>query len=163
MKRNPTQANVSVGAAPSDANLRTDLRDLSFASEVPYENRHWPWHDNVERFSAQKKYFNWFIYPNVNFTSIGGVVFPIQQYNPGAPDRTDYILWVMTGRQKLRNPATPAILWSHAVREKYVIGEDSALLEALQSGLASDSQPAFHGAYEIGLRALARSYLELLA
>lgn len=145
---------------PPDAELGRDLRDLSFTAEAPLEFRHWPWHDNIERFSTENKYFNFYLYPNVNFTAIAGVIFPIQQFVPVAPDRTDYTMWVLTGRQKRPDPAQPAILWTQAKGEKSVIDEDIAVLEALQAGIGAGSTPAFHGAYETHLRAMARIYLE---
>jgi hypothetical protein len=139
------------------------MRDLSFTADAPFDFRHWPWHDNVDRFTDEARYFNFYIYPNVNFTAIAGVFFPIQQFNPAAPDRTDYMMWVLTGHQKEPNPATPAILWGQAKGEKSVIDEDIVVLEALQRGLGPGSVPAFHGAYEAHLRSMASIYLERLA
>ena len=72
-------------------------------------------------------------------------------------------MWLMTGRQKKPNPATPAILWSQAKGEKAVIDEDILVLEAMQRGLGHGSQPAFHGSYETHLRSMARLYMERLA
>lgn len=163
MRPDPTRRLAAIGPPPSNSALSSDIRDLSFASEIAYDMPRWPWHDNVDRFTTDAKYFNWFIYPNVNFTSLGGVIFPIQQYAPGASNRTDYTLWMLTARQKHRNPATPAILWSSALREKYVIAEDAALLEALQQGLPDDDAPSFHGSYETTLRSMALVYLDLIA
>lgn len=160
--RPPTGAKVERSPAPvPDAELGGDLRDLSFGGDAPMTIRHWPWQDRVARFSTDERYYNWFLYPNVNFISIGAFVFEIQQYAPVGADRTEYLLWVTTGRQEVRNPATPAILWSQARSEKSVIDEDSVVLEALQRGLQNGASPAFHGAYETRLRTMARVYLEL--
>jgi len=163
LRPDPARPPTHAAAPPPDSQLPTDLRDLSFTADAPFEFRHWPWHDNVERFSNEPKYFNFYIYPNVNFTAIAGVFFPIQQFNPGAPDRTDYSMWVLTGRQRQPNPATPAILWTQAKGEKSVIDEDIAVLEALQRGLGPGATPAFHGTYETHLRSMAHIYLERLA
>ncbi len=159
----PVQSAARNARTPPDSGLTTDLRDMSFTAETSIEFRHWPWHDNVERFSNEAKYFNYFIYPNVNFTSIAGVFFPIQQFNPGAPERTDYSMWVLTGLQKQPNPATPAILWAQAKGEKSVIDEDIVVLEALQRGLGHGASPAFQGTYETQLRAMARNYLDRMS
>jgi len=163
LRPDPAHPPARANPPPPDDALATDLRDLSFTAEAPFELGHWPWHDNVERFSREARYFNFYLYPNVNFTAIAGVFFPIQQFNPAAPDRTDYSMWLMTGRQKRRDPATAAILWSQAKGEKAVIDEDVAVLEALQRGIGPGSAPAFHGEYETHLRSIARTYLELLA
>jgi hypothetical protein len=116
----------------------------------------------VSRFSDESRYYNWFIYPNVNFISIGGVVFLIQQYVPVAAGKVEYHLWTLTGRQRTRDPATPAILWGHAKAEKAVIDEDIVILEALQRGLGK-SESAFHGAYEGHLRSTAQAYMKLIS
>jgi len=163
LKPDPTRPPAPIGPPPPDDALGGDLRDLSFTAEAPFEFRHWPWHDNVERFSDEAKYFNFYVYPNVNLTAIAGVFFPIQQFEPAAPDRTAYTMWVLTGRQKRRDPATPAILWSQAKGEKAVIDEDIVVLEAMQRGLGHGAQPAYHGAYESQLRRMARVYRERLA
>ena len=163
LKPDPARPVAHIAPPPPDAAIGGDLRDLSFTAEAPFEFRHWPWHDNVERFTDDAKYCNWYIYPNVNLTAIAGVFFPIQQFDAAGPDRTDYTMWLMTGRQKRPDPATPAILWSQAKGEKAVIDEDIAVLEAMQRGLGAGAQPAFHGAYETHLRAMARHYLERLA
>jgi phenylpropionate dioxygenase-like ring-hydroxylating dioxygenase large terminal subunit len=163
IKPDPSRPPARIGPPPADTKLGSDLRDLSFAAEAPFEFRHWPWHDNVERFSDEARYFNFYLYPNVNLTAIAGVFFPIQQFNPVATDCTDYTMWLMTGRQKRPNPATPAILWSQAKGEKSVIDEDVRVLEAMQRGFGQGSHPAFHGSYETHLRTMARVYLEQLA
>lgn len=163
LKPDPASPPQRCAPPPPDDALGGDLRDLSFTAEAPFEFRHWPWHDNVERFSSEAKYFNFYLYPNVNLTAIAGVFFPIQQFDPVAPDRTEYTMWILTGRQKRPDPATPAILWSQAKGEKAVIDEDIAVLEALQRGLGAGAPPAFHGAYETHLRTMARVYRERLA
>lgn len=163
LKPDPSRPPARIAPPPPDAKLGTDLRDLSFTAEAPFEFRPWPWHDNVERFSHESKYFNFYLYPNVNLTAIAGVFFPIQQFDAAAPDRTAYTMWLMTGRQKQPNPATPAILWSQAKGEKAVIDEDVRVLEAMQRGLGHAARPAFHGSYETHLRSMARIYLERLA
>jgi phenylpropionate dioxygenase-like ring-hydroxylating dioxygenase large terminal subunit len=159
----PSVKPLRIAAPPPDDALSNDLRDLSYTVETALNVRHWPWHDNVERFTEEARYYNYFLYPNVNFTAIAGVLFPIQQFDPVAPDRTEYTMWLMTGRQKLPNPATPAILWPQARGEKTVIDEDFAVLEALQRGIGAGSLPAYHGQYETQLRSMARVYLDRLA
>lgn len=159
------QANANATAAPTTAEYNSDaelLPSLSFERKGPFNVTPWPWHQKVTRFSAENLYYNWFIYPNVNFISIGGVIFLIQQFMPKSPARTDYHLWVATAHQAVRNPATPAILWSQAKAEKSVIDEDLVVLEALQKGLDSGER-AFQGAYETRLRAMAKIYMDLVS
>jgi phenylpropionate dioxygenase-like ring-hydroxylating dioxygenase large terminal subunit len=152
----------SAPPVPNDS-LGTDLRDLSFETGLSMTIRPWPWHDQVARFSTDERYYNWFLYPNVNFFSMGAVIFQMQQYVPVAADRIEYVLWVQMARQEHRSPATPAILWSQARTEKIVVNEDAVVLEALQRGLTSGASPAFQGAYETRLRTMARVYLDRLA
>jgi phenylpropionate dioxygenase-like ring-hydroxylating dioxygenase large terminal subunit len=140
----------------------TDLSSLSFASTMPMSVQPWPWHAMVDRYGEADNYYNFFIYPNVNFISVGGLVFLVQQFDPIAPDRTDVRFTLMTAREKQRIGALPAILWGHLKGEKHVLDEDRVLLEALQARLHSGGKRAFHGAYEAQLRRVANVYLRLM-
>jgi phenylpropionate dioxygenase-like ring-hydroxylating dioxygenase large terminal subunit len=161
----PAPGSTSQRGSPAVPNemLSTELRALSYETGVSMIIRAWPWHDRVQRFSSDERYYNWFVYPNLNFTSTGAFIFQLQQYVPVAPDRIEYVLWVFTARQESRDPATPAILWSQARSEKMVIDEDILVLEALQRGLGAGSMAAYHGAHETHLRSMAATYLKLLA
>jgi phenylpropionate dioxygenase-like ring-hydroxylating dioxygenase large terminal subunit len=145
-----------------DSEIGDDLRDLSYEAQAPFTHRHWPWHDWVDRFVEDDLYFNFFLYPNVNFISIAGVTFLAQQFNPVAPNATDVRLTMTTARKRQRIPALPAILWSHMKSEKHVIDEDIAVLEGLQRGLTESGEHAMQGSYEYRLRSMAKTYRRLL-
>ncbi|KTT22727.1 aromatic ring-hydroxylating dioxygenase subunit alpha [Pseudacidovorax intermedius] len=138
------------------------LRELSYASETPLQIQPWPWHAQVARFGDADVYYNHFLYPNVNFISVGGYVFLVQQFDPVAPDRTDVHFTLCTARATQRIPALPAILRDHLRSEKQVLDEDRAILEAMQRGLHADGPVARHGAYEVQLRRVALVYRRLM-
>lgn len=140
----------------------TALSSLSFSSCTEMHIRSWPWHAMTDRFGTENTYRNYFIYPNVNFISIGGVIFTIQQFDPLAAHQSELRLTLMSAREKQCINAMPAILWSHLKSEKRVIDEDMVLLEALQQRLHTGGRPAFHGAYETQLRRVANVYLRLM-
>lgn len=134
------------------------LRELSFAGKTPLHIHPWPWHALVERYGSEDAYYNFFLYPNVNFISVGGYVFLIQQFDPIAPDRTDVRFTLATARPTQRIPALPAILWGHLKGEKRVLDEDKVILEALQRNLHTGGPVARHGAYEAQLHRVALVY-----
>lgn len=134
------------------------LCELSYAGKTPFTIAPWPWHALVDRFGTEDAYYNYFLYPNVNFISVGGYVFLIQQFDPIAPDRTDVRFTLATARPTQRIPALPAILWGHLKGEKRVLDEDKVILEALQRSLHAGGPVARHGAYESPLRRVALVY-----
>jgi len=140
----------------------TALHELSFAGKTPLKIQPWPWHALVDRFGNEDAYYNYFLYPNVNFISVGGYVFLIQQFDPIAPDRTDVRFTLATARPTQRIPALPAIFWGHLKGEKRVLDEDKVILEALQRGLHAGGPVARHGAYESQLRRVALVYEQLM-
>jgi phenylpropionate dioxygenase-like ring-hydroxylating dioxygenase large terminal subunit len=152
----------SPAPAPDEATGKAGLRDLSVSTSSPYMLTSQPWHSMVERFGDSDRYYNFYLYPNVNFISLAGYVFLIQQFDPVAPDRTDVLFTLMTAREKRRMPAMPAILWGHLRGEKRVLDEDIALLEKLQASLNPESASAHHGAYEARLIDVARIYSGLM-
>lgn len=138
------------------------LADLSFIADSPYTLMPQPWHAQVERFGDADRYYNCYLYPNINFISLAGYVFLIQQFDPVAPDRTDVLFTLAVARERRRLPALPAILWGHLKGEKRVLDEDVAVLERLQAALHEDSPRANHGAYESRLTDVARFYARLM-
>jgi phenylpropionate dioxygenase-like ring-hydroxylating dioxygenase large terminal subunit len=144
-----------------DPELSDDLRDLSYESQAPFQFKHWPWHNSLERFTSEERYFNFFIYPNVNFICMSGVIFLTQEFNPVSPSSTQVRLTMATARKRKRVPATPAILWGHMKSEKRVIDEDVRVLEGLQRNLVGEGE-TIHGAYEYPLRRAAKVYLRLM-
>jgi phenylpropionate dioxygenase-like ring-hydroxylating dioxygenase large terminal subunit len=145
-----------------DEEIPDDLRELSYVVRAPFEFQEWPWHDSVERCGPTKEYTNVFIYPNVNYVVMAGVIHLIQQFCPVEPACTRVRLTMALGRRTRKLPAAAAILWSQFKAEKRVINEDVAVLEGLQRGLNDGSVRAFHGAYEHRLRRIAKTYRRLM-
>jgi len=129
---------------PSDVTLS----ELSFTAvgEINLKPR---WYsDLIRRYGTSDAYYNWFIFPNVNFCSVAGEHFLIQQYMPVTPDILEYHLWVMPAeRLSLRTNFT-ALLRGLMISEKQIIDEDSVFMEQLQASLNPTSKKALHGAYE---------------
>ena len=153
---------AAASAAPAARAGRASLSDLSFSAHAPYQLKPQPWHKLVERQAASDTYCNFFLYPNVNFISLAGYVFLIQQFDPVAADRTDVLFTLTTARAKKRIAAMPAILWGHLKGEKRVLDEDICLLERLQGSLHEDGAHSQHGAYESRLVDVASVYAQLM-
>lgn len=93
-------------------------------------------------------YYNWFLYPNVNFCCVKGAHFLLQQYDPVAPGETDYHLWMMTARRKAAGTDFSALLSTLFRGERQVINEDTLVLEQMQAGFGPHSGDVSHGDYE---------------
>lgn len=150
---------VPADASPVETAL---LRELSFSSKTPLKIQTWPWHSLVNRFGTEDVYYNYFLYPNVNFISVGGYVFLIQQFDPIAADCTDVRFTLACAQPTQRIAALPAILWGHMKGEKRVLDEDKIILEALQRSLHADGSVARHGAYESQLYKVSLVYRQLM-
>ncbi|WCM88970.1 aromatic ring-hydroxylating oxygenase subunit alpha [Acidovorax sp. NCPPB 3576] len=150
------------GQALSVAARRDHLAAQSFWTRSPIRIEPWPWHDAVQRYGDGDFYYNFFLYPNVNFISLGGLTFLLQQFHPLAPDRTEVRFTLCAARETRRLPALPAILWGHLKSEVAVLHEDLAHLEALQSHLHDAAPRAQHGQYEDRLQSAAAAYLRLM-
>jgi phenylpropionate dioxygenase-like ring-hydroxylating dioxygenase large terminal subunit len=136
------------------------VQELSYAS-IGDVNMKAPWfRDLVRRFGERDAYYNWYVYPNVNFASVGGDLFLIQQYMPIAPNRTQYHLWMVTSERLSRRQDFTALLRGLMESEKKVIDEDSVLLESMQANLHASAPPMMHGAYEYRLFRMAKWYRE---
>lgn len=140
----------------------TKLSSLSYATTMQMQISAQPWHALVDRFRSSDTYYNFFVYPNVNFISVGGLVFLVQQFHPVSPHQTDVIFSLTTASERRRINALPAILWGHLKGEKRVLDEDRVLLEALQANMHANGRRANHGAYEHQIRRVASVYLRLL-
>ncbi|QHI97958.1 Rieske 2Fe-2S domain-containing protein [Xylophilus rhododendri] len=138
------------------------LAAQSFWTRSPIRIEAWPWHGLVERYGEGDLYYNFFLYPNVNFISLGGLTFLLQQFHPVAPDRTEVRFTLCAAREKRRLAGLPAILWGHLKSEVAVLHEDLGHLEALQAALHRDAPRANHGIYEDRLTAVADTYLGLM-
>ena len=128
-----------------------ELRSLSFPTKAPIQPYKSWFSDLCEGYGDEHAYYNWFIYPNVNFCSVRGEHFLLQQYDPVAPGETDYHLWMMTARRKDPKTDFSALLSTLIRGERNVIGEDTLVLERLQEGLGAHSPPFMHGDYEVQL------------
>ena len=147
----------------ADAQIEDDLRELSFESHAVFDFPALPWHDAVERCADTRSYVNLFIYPNVNYMVMAGVVHSFHQSVPIAPDRTEVRMTMALGRRIEPLPAAPAILWGHLDGEKRVADEDTLVFEGIQRGLDDASPHALHGHYEHRLRRVAKVYRRLMA
>ena len=158
----PEEASLSPKMDPILAQVRrgdgVDLRDLSYAVHSPAALRK-PWYRHlVSRFGELDDYYNWFIFPNVNFCSVHGQMFLLQQFMPAAPARTEFNLSVTTARRKDPDSEFTALLSELIRREKLVIDEDAVALEALQAGLHANAPRASHGDYEAHIVRMLRWY-----
>jgi phenylpropionate dioxygenase-like ring-hydroxylating dioxygenase large terminal subunit len=127
------------------------LSTLSYATRAalkPYRNWFAPLCDT---YGGEDAYYNWFMYPNVNFCSVKGEHFLLQQFDPVSPGETDYHLWMMTARRKDSRTDFTALLSTLIRAERTVIAEDTVVLERLQEGLGAHSQRMTHGDYEAHL------------
>lgn len=122
----------------------------------------WPWHELVDAYGPSDTYHNFFLFPNVNFISVGGLIFLVQQFVPIAPDRTEVRFTLCAAREKVKMPALPAILRGHLKSEVEVLFEDVEQIEALQRTLSPSSPTVIHGAYEHRLVSFALAYLDLM-
>jgi choline monooxygenase len=145
------------------AGAPVDLRDLSYAVHSPVAVSR-PWYrDLVERYGELDDYYNWFIFPDVNFCSVHGQMFLLQQFSPVAADLTDFHLTVVTARRREPEADFSALLRELIRREKIVIDEDGVALSALQRQLHAGAPSAAHGDYESHIVRMLRWYAGAVA
>jgi phenylpropionate dioxygenase-like ring-hydroxylating dioxygenase large terminal subunit len=137
------------------------LADQSFSSSSPMDIQPWPWHDMVNRYGPPDHYHNFYLFPNVNFISVGGLVFLVQQFSPVSAGSTQ-VRFDLCLAQEHQRIAVPAILQGHLKGEIDVLMEDVVLMEALQAGLHNGGARVQHGKYETRLMSFARTYLQLM-
>lgn len=149
------------GDAPLEGVI--DLRDISRIgrSGMPYSPR-W-FSDLLEAPLDPGAFFACNLFPNVNFGSIHGEHFYLQQFVPISADRVEYHSWVFTSRLKSGIPPQPHLLWGIHHAEKRVIDEDIVLLNALQQALQSAESIGTMGAHEAPLAAVGKWYMQNLA
>ncbi len=143
-----------------DSGAPVSLQDLSYATHGPMIVAPTPWGKDVGRYGDLDDYYNWFVYPNVNYCSVHGKMFLIQQYMPKTPGVTEYHLWVMTGKRVNDRAEFAGLLWSLIRAEKAVIDEDAVVLEQLQAKLAGNATTCMNGAYEAHIVRMHRWYAE---
>jgi phenylpropionate dioxygenase-like ring-hydroxylating dioxygenase large terminal subunit len=145
---------------PSQYPTPSDLLiDQSWASTSPIKIEPWPWHAQVDRYGPEGTYHNHFLFPNVNFISVDGLVFLIQQFEPVSASETRVIFTLCAARSRVRMPALPAILRGHLKGEVEVLMEDVHYLESLQAALHAHSPAVHHGQYEHRLVGFGQAYL----
>lgn len=96
------------------------------------------------------------LFPNLNFGSVHGENFYVQQYMPLDAGRIEYHSWVFTARLKPGLKPQPHLLWGIHHAEKKVIDEDVVLLEALQRALGDVTGTGVMGDHETCLVAMGR-------
>jgi len=129
-----------------------NIRDLSYSSQSDVSLPERWFRKHINRFKDQNKYYNWFIFPNVNYCSIGGDHFLIQQFDPISPSLSNYRLEIMTAKRKEAVNFYP-LLKALIEGEKRVINEDIVYLESQQANLSKTSTtPYFQGVNEMPLR-----------
>lgn len=106
--------------------------------------------------------FNCILFPNVNFGSIHGEHFYLQQFIPIAPNKTEFHSWVFTAQLKPGVPPQPHLLWGIHHAEKQVIDEDVVVLTALQTALSSADKVGIMGDHEAPLAAVGEWYMNYL-
>jgi phenylpropionate dioxygenase-like ring-hydroxylating dioxygenase large terminal subunit len=149
---------------PADklALVASRLIDQSYWTRSPIRIEKWPWHEMVDRYGDGDYYYNFFLYPNVNFISLGGLTFLLQQFHPLSPGRTEVRFTLTAAKEKRRLAGLPAILWGHMKSEVSVLYEDLSYLEALQTRLHLGARQVNHGVYEERLMSSADVYLQLM-
>lgn len=127
------------------------LPALSYSTKAPLQP-HVSWFNALcDTYGGEHIYYNWFVYPNVNFCSVRGEHFLLQQYEPVSPGETDYHLWMMTARRKDPHSNFTALLSTLIRGERAVIAEDTLVLERLQRGIGTRARKFMHGDYELHL------------
>lgn len=121
---------------------------LSYTGGLPMSSAPAWFAKDCDTYGDGTHYNNWFVYPNVNFCSVKGGYFLLQQYDPVAPGETDYHLWMMTARRKDTRTDFTALLSTLIRGERQVIAEDTQVLERMQAGFGLHSGQVCHGDYE---------------
>jgi phenylpropionate dioxygenase-like ring-hydroxylating dioxygenase large terminal subunit len=151
---------VFSGGAPLAGKVH--LKDISRIgrSSMPYSPR---WFSQLFESPCDRgAFFACNIFPNVNFGSIHGESFYLQQYVPTAAGRIDYHSWVFTTKLRAGVSSQPHLLWGIHHAEKRVIDEDAVLLTALQRSLGSAVSVGMMGDHEASLHAMGRWYMQEL-
>lgn len=150
----------------SPTGLRTEMRRFSQAGAEDAEyaqTRHYAWMDMVEPWRGADGYYNWLAYPNLHIASgTGGYSFSIENHIPLSPSKTDVEIYYLTAKKKQPYATSHQVLLSHMHYSKKVVGEDIAILEAVQSALHPDAPMPSQGAYETQNRLVERWYTTLM-
>lgn len=148
------------GDIPLDKPIQ--LKDISRIgrSSMPYTPR---WFSSLlEKSVDPGAFFACNIFPNLNFGSIHGEHFYVQQFAPIAPNEVEYHSWVFTTKLKPNIPPQPHLLWGIHHAEKKVLDEDIEIFHALQKALTSAKTIGTMGDHEASLAAVGHWYMQNL-
>ena len=115
-----------------------DVKDLSYSGKVMMD---WPekwWRECTERYGDGDYFRTWYIFPNVNFVSLGDDQFYIQQYDPVSPKVTSVRLELMTSKRTKKVNLNP-LLAAMIDADKRIIDEDIPIIESQQKNLSKIS------------------------
>lgn len=138
------------------------LKDLSMIKRyaMPYQRR---WFAKLLDCTLDPgAFFDCNLFPNVNFGSVHGEHFFLQQFVPVAPDRVEFHSWVFTTRLKDGVPPQPHLLWGIHHAEKRVVDEDVVLFNALHKALKSASTVGVMSNHETSIAAVGRWYIQYM-
>lgn len=146
--------------------MRREMRSFSGGGAVAAipDRRRVPWHDKVDRWGGENDvYYDWLIYPNLHLSSgNSGHSFSIEHHAPVAPGRTDLeLIWVMSRKKQPFDDSHQALI-ANMYGSKQIVGEDVAMLEAIQRGLHGEAPIPTHGAYEFVNQRIERWYKNLM-
>ena len=153
-------ADVSVSA------MRREMRSFSGGGAIAAipDRRRVPWHGKVDRWGGENDvYYDWLIYPNLHLSSgNSGHSFSIEHHTPLAPGCTDLeLIWVMSRKNQPFDDSYQALV-ANMYGSRQIVGEDVAMLEAIQAGLHNAAPLPMQGAYEHTNRRIQRWYTTLL-
>lgn len=150
-------------SAPS---LRAELRRFNWGGATPAlipHRRKVPWHAMVQPWGGEDRYYDWQAYPNLHIASgNAGHSFTLECYTPVAPGRTDVeLFWVMARKTQDFDFSAQALL-ANMHGSKKIVGEDIAMLEAIQHVLHGQAPMPHQGAYEAQNSLIERCYSALM-
>lgn len=156
--------NVAPPAGVESIPATARLQDLSWHQSGPFsEFKRAEWHARVVALDEPPRYQNWFVWPNVNFVSVGGYSFSMHQFNPASPGETEILMILFLARKRAPFDFSPAVLWHNIQSEKRILDEDIEVLERLQAGLHAGLRPALLGAHEGRLERFRRWHQRTMA
>ena len=145
---------------------RTDppaLKDLSYGSRTFIEYApHW-YADFFDSPCDRGTILSCHLFPNMNFGSVHGEYFYLQQYVPLDAEHIEFHSWIFHTRLKPHVPPQPHLLWGLHHCEKRVVDEDIAIFNALQKALRSANTVGTMGDYERPLESIGKWYMANLA
>ena len=145
--------------------LRRDMRGFSYGGPEGKigQVRQVPWLGLVQRWGDLDAYFNWLAYPNLHIAcGNGGYAFTIEHHIPVAPGQTDLEIYFVTARKKQPYDFSAQVLLANMNYSKQIVGEDVAILEAIQAGLHVAAPMPKQGAYEYTNQWIERWYTTLM-